>query len=272
MASRAAENRQVAADLRSKLRLEATFKPEVKSLFFRIVKEFAVKIAATGIPSEAIKHRNDWEAVLRKHYERTQRVFRGVVASQQKGYKAEAQSDTEKDAMIGLALLKWRDENAPISAREITETTQKNFTGALNQARELIEEQELPSDHRTLALTAVPLLKRKFKGRTETIITFETQQAAESTKAIEATVLSDITPLSPPEDVARLTMLWRTVGDDKVRPAHRAANYQLRRINEPFDVGGEQLRYAGDRSLGASIGNIAGCRCSIQYRTPLARL
>lgn len=237
-----------------------------------MVKEFAVKIAATGLPPEAAKYRNEWEALLRKHYERTQRAFRGVVASQQKGYKADAPSDTPKDALIGLALLEWRDENAPISAQEITETTQKNFTGVLEQAQELIEEQELPSDHRTLALTAAVLLKRKFRGRTETIITFETQQAAESTKAIEAEILSGLTDVTPPERVAELLKVWRDVGDDNVRPAHRAANFQLRRINEPFNVGGERLMYAGDRNLGASLENIAGCRCSIQYRTPLARL
>jgi hypothetical protein len=32
-------------------------------------------------------------------------------------------------------------------------------------------------------------------------------------------------------------------------------------VNEPFTVGGEQLMYPGDDSLGASPGNVINCQC-----------
>jgi len=58
---------------------------------------------------------------------------------------------------------------------------------------------------------------------------------------------------------------WRTVGDELVRPAHNEANGQVRLVDEPFEVGGEYLMYPGDVSLGASMKNIANCRCAAVY-------
>jgi uncharacterized protein with gpF-like domain len=58
---------------------------------------------------------------------------------------------------------------------------------------------------------------------------------------------------------------WVTVGDDKVRPAHRVANGQIKPINQPFIVAGEKLMFPGDTSLGASIKNVANCRCNARY-------
>lgn len=44
---------------------------------------------------------------------------------------------------------------------------------------------------------------------------------------------------------------------------HRAANEQIVPINAPFIVSGEELFYPGDRSRGASAGNIINCRCTV---------
>lgn len=63
---------------------------------------------------------------------------------------------------------------------------------------------------------------------------------------------------------------WLTARDARVRrptPSspfdHRHADGQIARIGEPFLVSGERLRYPGDRSLGASAGNIINCRCTL---------
>lgn len=53
--------------------------------------------------------------------------------------------------------------------------------------------------------------------------------------------------------------------DDRVRDAHADADGQMVGINEPFIVGGEQMLYPGDGSLGASAGNIIQCRCSTLF-------
>lgn len=56
---------------------------------------------------------------------------------------------------------------------------------------------------------------------------------------------------------------WRTVGDNKVRDWHRAANGQTVPILGSFTVHGESLRYPGDPK--GAVGNIIRCRCWIDY-------
>lgn len=52
---------------------------------------------------------------------------------------------------------------------------------------------------------------------------------------------------------------WVTVGDDKVREAHRKANGQRVKFHEKFTVGGEELLCPGDPN--GSAGNVINCRC-----------
>lgn len=52
---------------------------------------------------------------------------------------------------------------------------------------------------------------------------------------------------------------WLTSGGDNVRPAHMEANNQTVRVDEPFDVGGEQLMHPGDPNGGPA--NVINCHC-----------
>ena len=64
---------------------------------------------------------------------------------------------------------------------------------------------------------------------------------------------------------------WENMGDGLVRKPpkskfnHVAAGGQRVGIMEPFVVSGQMLMYPGDMSLGASIGNVARCRCVTLY-------
>lgn len=53
--------------------------------------------------------------------------------------------------------------------------------------------------------------------------------------------------------------VWSTMLDERVRDWHQEAEGQERRVDQPFDVGGEQLRFPGDTSLGASLRNVINC-------------
>lgn len=53
---------------------------------------------------------------------------------------------------------------------------------------------------------------------------------------------------------------WLSTSDDRTRDDHAEADGQVRPINEPFDVGGEQLMYPGDPS--GSAENVIQCRCT----------
>lgn len=58
---------------------------------------------------------------------------------------------------------------------------------------------------------------------------------------------------------------WGSAHDERVREDHLDADGQIVGINEPFNVGGEELMYPGDSSLGASAENTIQCRCILYY-------
>ena len=65
-------------------------------------------------------------------------------------------------------------------------------------------------------------------------------------------------------DGTQIERKWRTASDERVRPTHAAANGQVRGLNEPFLVGGSQLRYPGDSRGPAK--EIIRCRCTVTTR------
>ena len=58
---------------------------------------------------------------------------------------------------------------------------------------------------------------------------------------------------------------WVTVGDNKVRHAHRLADRKKTNINNFFIVDDEKLLYPKDMSNGATPSNVMGCRCLTIY-------
>ena len=60
---------------------------------------------------------------------------------------------------------------------------------------------------------------------------------------------------------------WLATMDNRVRDTHAAANGQVRRINEPFDVGDVQMMCPGAKTQpdGSSVPpeEVCNCRCSV---------
>lgn len=56
---------------------------------------------------------------------------------------------------------------------------------------------------------------------------------------------------------------WVATADDRTRDEHAAADGQEVPNDEPFIVGGEEMMYPGDISLGASAWNVCNCRCTM---------
>lgn len=59
--------------------------------------------------------------------------------------------------------------------------------------------------------------------------------------------------------------IWDTMGDKRVRHTHSEANNQMVGIFETFKVGGYELSFPRDGSLGASADEIDNCRCTCRY-------
>ena len=277
----AAETQQAVRDLRLKVRLENTFRPEVKSIFAMMLKDFFAAVASGKFPS-ASDYQNAWEFVVKKHINRTQTAFLGTVDQAQKlclnfGCKAVS---PENQIFLRQTLLEWKNERALDSSRQITQTNQRMYERSLQEAREFLIESGQEITNQSLATTATRIAKRKAIGRVTTIAMNETQAAAETAKLLEAQALSGLRPsltgLIGQDQLTKTKKAWVTMGDDLVRKPpkskfnHVAANGQLKNLNEPYIVSGERLMQPGDKSLGASDGNIFNCRCSSQYRIAVA--
>ena len=59
---------------------------------------------------------------------------------------------------------------------------------------------------------------------------------------------------------------WSATLDERTRPEHQEADGQIREIDEPFDVGGEELMMPGD----GSAFNCINCRCTANMRARAA--
>ncbi len=63
-----------------------------------------------------------------------------------------------------------------------------------------------------------------------------------------------------------LKKVWLATSDSRTRPDHAEADGQEVDMDEPFEVGGSQLMYPGDSSLGAPADEVIQCRCTQYYR------
>lgn len=66
-------------------------------------------------------------------------------------------------------------------------------------------------------------------------------------------------------EIQDVTSIWRTAGDERVRPSHSFMNGQERPLGEPFESGaGNRLRFPGDPAAPPS--DTVRCRCVVARR------
>ncbi|MFC3816560.1 phage minor head protein [Lysobacter sp. GCM10012299] len=258
---------QAAKQLQLKLELEVALKPKLLKLFRRIAREFRTAVAKTGRPQEAAQYRDAFAAVIAVHDKKVQSAFRARALRTTKS--AEPVEDDSDAEALALLLLLWRTDQAAAAAVQITETNVGQMDDAIVEARAQLQQERVqaatdgkvtaPASNREVAALAAVLLLRKFNARAPLIALTETQAAAESTKFIEAEHESEAAGEGKPRK------RWATVGDRLVRGTHADANGQTVDFDTAFIVGGAQLRYPGDRSLGAPASETMNCRCAALY-------
>lgn len=60
--------------------------------------------------------------------------------------------------------------------------------------------------------------------------------------------------------------VWLSALDPRVRDSHLSAHGQERGLDEPFLVNGALMQFPGDGSLGAPVGELANCRCTMYWK------
>ncbi len=254
-------------DLNEKLRLERKLIEEIRAFNKRMVRSTVKEYAQGAGAFNAATMQPELTQILVEHYLRVGEPF----SSQLTDIMPDdiVVTVAERKA-IEAALATFYTGRAPEQARIITATNQRNIFDSIDQAITIgIEEAAAgrpPSRRETAILSGVGL-SRKLNGRVTGIAALETQAIAEAAKATEAQVLT----FQPPSvtggtlrDVP-VPKEWVTMGDEVVRRqpfSHVIADSQVVALNQPFVVSGQLLRWPGDTSLGASIGNVANCRCS----------
>lgn len=283
---------QAERELAIKKKLEVKFSSELNRLFKRIGADLNNTIAETGGSISAASYSNDLSRILDRNYKRVQREFTKQILNFLRDNRnnldenlvnalsqiAQARGTTlnKLTAQLGREVRNdldaFREFNVIESTEVITATTQKEIDNAINKSTELLR-QEVGENFTNGQLARQTrsnfLARQNFRART--IAATETQNAAEGTKQIERDSVFSIRnsntarELDIPPIEGRDT--WVTQGDSLVRAGngtpfdHLAADGQEKR-NGAFTVSGQKLRFPGDRSLGASLGNIVSCRCS----------
>ncbi len=213
----------------------------------RIVAEFRASIS-DGVPWIVEEYDEPIAAFLGTHYNAVGSEFALTV-------------ETGVDyALVATALAALFSEHSRRTAPLITGTTARDATRARELAESSPDIAPLIGAARRHAVAAVApaLLARTMAARTTVIATTETQFAAEASKAETARI-------SAGADARLVRKVWQTVGDERVRVAHRDAEGQSVPVDEAFEVGGERLMYPRDTALGATPGNVINCRCSVWY-------
>jgi uncharacterized protein with gpF-like domain len=105
--------------------------------------------------------------------------------------------------------------------------------------------------------------ERWLKFRSETIARTEAKRALGSGNQL----LWEQAVAAGRVEASQVTKKWATVGDHKVRNAHRELNGQVVGLNDRFRCSEGTIAYPGDPS--ASAGLVIGCRCTAIYRFKL---
>lgn len=252
---------RVANELAFKLRLEKPLAVKFRQLFRTIGKDLAAVYEATGSSLNASEYYQEVLGLLKPVYRKAAREVSTVLRDNIKSSIGPV--ETKQDAEIDNAIRSFVNTAPEDRAKAITDTTQKNIDAAILGA---ITAMAISGDEPTKEAIATQAGKdftdsNLFRG--DMIAETEVLNAVEGSKFVELdTILALGLVVGGIVIRDKVKREWVTVLDDKTRSAHaRADGQRVDGTNAAFDVGGDRLRFPGDTSLGASVGNIINCRC-----------
>ena len=285
--------KKAAEELASKRNLEAQFIRDLNRVFKVMGADLLNTVANTPGTINANIYINDIKRVLETNYTRVQKrfsseLFKYLWANRSNLKEsfisdlskiAEARNVTTSDLLKLLkrntqkGLLAFKEFNVTTSTDAIITTTQKEVERAIKSAEVFLTDKhgENNFSRAQLAKATRSAFIARQNIRSKLIAATETQKAAEGAKQIERDAFLAIRNGNTAKELnlplAELIERWVTQGDSLVRDGsntifnHLEADGQLKE-NGIYIVSGERLRFPGDNSLGASLGNTIRSRCS----------
>jgi len=257
-----------------KRRFEKQLSALLVTFFNNYSDDFMIEYATQGATGDAQRYKDELAVILFRHYKKVgaffsshlQRTLRSTEYEDEKDQEVVAALQEERSKIeltITALLSKTYKRMSILHSTYILNTTNKVTSEVVMDAVLDLSRDNTIASNEEVAILAGKQLRRKNKSRIGTISETETQDAAGEAKQTEATELSRSARRNPLLGTLFLDFkkTWVSMGDNRVRNAHRIANGQEVGINDAFRVGGELLRYPADTSLGASLWNTIRCRC-----------
>lgn len=282
------QRRRFAAEqLAKKMKLERKLLIDLRDFFRQLSRDFRIRYSRDAVTPDPITYIPELQGLLSKNYRKTAKAFDSTLANflqaninnpkepviQNLMLIAQAQGVTVQDyiADIRNASLLNADQlirlNSETDSRRITRTNGEEMAAAVVFATVVLKKKMNREPRKDeIARVASQKFKKNSFSRSGTIAATGVQKISEGTKDAELDKFLQIrNDLDSREVVPPLNEepMWVTMGDKRVRRgrfSHVEAD-STRRVGGVYTVSGEQLRFPGDTSLGASIGNVANCRC-----------
>lgn len=109
---------------------------------------------------------------------------------------------------------------------------------------------------------SIPQMAKRLKNVSEGYLSNTVRIARTETTRVENSARMDVGERGKQLGF-KMWKRWMATDDERTRDEHLDADGQEVPQDEPFTVGGEQLMYPGDISLGASGWNTINCRCTM---------
>ena len=237
---------QLAQDLAAKLKIERGFKIDLRRFFKDLNSEFKSTYIRTSRIIDVRNFDAELVGILRKHYRKAIKRFGSTLR------KTKALNDD-----IAAEQIEFMRQDTDSHAALILGTVASQYERIVNSAFEGIEAgEQLTSE--TIGTTASATFASLIPAKADLIAEIETQNASEGSKQIELSSLIGAGVLLQSETKKQ----WMTVLDDRTRSSHVIADGQTRDASDLFSVQGQSLERPGDTSHGATMSNVARCRCS----------
>src|SRR4030095_12983062 len=231
--------------------------PIIRDQLQQVQARVAEAIAASGgDPQEVdrvLAHQEDaWRTTLREVYleagvPAARRVAAAIDRVAKRGQRAVELGPG--DASWVQAILDWLAQNSSEKITAILETSRE-------AVRQLLTEGNAAGE-------TIRQLVDRITGVDSTVFSRERAEVIARTESLTAYSVGG--NAAAVESGVDMTKAWACLMDGRQRPTHGQANGQQRALKDPYSVGGYDLMFPGDSSLGAPAGETIQCRCTELY-------
>jgi hypothetical protein len=246
-----------------KIKFEKPFGKEINSFFDGLVTDFNDYYVKHGAAIGLNSYQKDLENILKDHHVDVASSF----SNNLRNIIGKPSNDVAMQRKLDANIKGFAAQRSHLMSHEIIDTTRDNMELSIRNAQIASSLAETELSNKEIANLATNTLKEKLINRAPNITTTETQAAAETGKSLEFETMVDTDSEIDGEPVKEMVQkkVWITVLDSFTRDDHAEADAQEVGIDEPFEVGGDQMMTPGDDSLGAGPDQLCNCRCSSEF-------